>query len=74
MTDLHRDSAAHFVRSESFISAERTTKDSGLRALLPDADMDDYVFEPCGYSMNGVQDAGGCAEGESPCVGQGCRT
>ena len=34
------------------MSAEQTTEASGIRSLLPLAAIDDYVFEPCGYSMN----------------------
>lgn len=31
---------------------------SGILALKPHADIDDYVFEPCGYSMNGIEGTG----------------
>ena len=34
------------------MSAEQTTEASGIRSLVPLAAIDDYVFEPCGYSMN----------------------
>lgn len=47
--------AAQFSRSDTFVSARRTTADTGIAALLPAADIDEYVFEPCGYSMNGLQ-------------------
>jgi hypothetical protein len=30
------------------------TTETGIRRLVPAADIDDYVFEPCGYSMNGI--------------------
>merc|ERR1711936_1434414 len=30
------------------------TKKSGIDQLLPDMKIDDYLFDPCGYSMNGV--------------------
>lgn len=26
--------------------------------MFPDAVIDDFLFEPCGYSMNGLQDSG----------------
>lgn len=58
MTELSDTAAAQFFRTPAFVSAERTTADSGIRYLLPAAVIDDYVFEPCGYSMNGIQDAG----------------
>ena len=31
---------------------------AGIRAMFPDALIDDFLFEPCGYSMNGLQGAG----------------
>ncbi len=42
------------MRTEKFVSAEQTTKDSGILHIKPKAIIDDYVFEPCGYSMNGI--------------------
>lgn len=46
--------AAQFVRGDAFVSARRTTADSGIGALLAAHDIDEFVFEPCGYSMNGL--------------------
>ena len=37
--------------------AKAVTHSSGIGALLPGAAIDDFVFEPCGYSMNGLQGA-----------------
>jgi ornithine decarboxylase/S-adenosylmethionine decarboxylase len=34
------------------------TTETGIRRLVPAADIDDYVFEPCGYSMNGILGGG----------------
>lgn len=28
---------------------------TGISSLLPKAIIDDYVFDPCGYSMNGLE-------------------
>lgn len=50
--------AAQFVRTPHFISAKHTTAASGISSLLPNAKIDDYVFEPCGYSMNGLEGDG----------------
>lgn len=58
MTELGEEQAKQFFRNEAFISAERTTMDTGILALKPRAIIDDYVFEPCGYSMNGIEDTG----------------
>ncbi len=43
MTGLDPEKAAQFARGPGFISAEATTEASGIRALLPDAKIDDYV-------------------------------
>lgn len=47
--------AAQFVRTSQFISAKHATEASGIRKLLRGSEIDDYVFEPCGYSMNGSE-------------------
>lgn len=49
--------AAQFVRGPGFVSAAATTASSGIGALLVGAAIDDYVFEPCGYSMNALDGA-----------------
>jgi S-adenosylmethionine decarboxylase len=36
--------------------AQRMTVLSGLAALLPGVTVDDWAFEPCGYSMNGLRE------------------
>ena len=40
-----------------FAGASTVTAASGLRALLPSALVDDFVFDPCGYSMNALDGA-----------------
>lgn len=35
--------------------AQHMTASSGLAELLPDVLIDDWAFEPCGYSMNGLR-------------------
>jgi len=37
--------------------AAHMTAVSGIGSLLPDVDVDDWAFEPCGYSMNGLRGA-----------------
>ena len=59
--DVHNgcsEQASHFHRGSSFVSAAASTEESGIRLLFPNAGIDDYVFEPCGYSMNGMEGAG----------------
>lgn len=58
MTHLCRDAAQQFYRTEHFVSAEHTTRETGILHVKPGAIIDDYVFEPCGYSMNGILDTG----------------
>lgn len=36
----------------------QVTTETGIRSLVPAAVIDDYVFEPCGYSMNGILGSG----------------
>jgi len=40
---------------EGHTLARHMTVSSGLAALLPDVLIDDWAFEPCGYSMNGLR-------------------
>lgn len=54
MTGLSRESAANFVKHSNSYDAADATKKSGIIDLLPGADIDDTLFWPCGYSMNGL--------------------
>eukprot|EP00899_Mesostigma_viride_P000597 jgi/Mesvir1/10538/Mv21773-RA.1 len=63
-TDLHVDKAAQFFRSahadqggDGALLAQHVTRSSGVSSLLPQAAIDAYLFEPCGYSMNGMEGA-----------------
>jgi S-adenosylmethionine decarboxylase proenzyme len=65
MTSLHREHSQHFFREDSqeegvtavpFVSSEKTTNDSGIQSIFETFSIDDYVFEPCGYSMNGLNE------------------
>lgn len=40
---------------EDRVLAMQITRMSGLKALLPGVDVDDWAFDPCGYSMNGLR-------------------
>ncbi len=57
MTGLDPCRAAAFFRTDAFVSARKTTVESGIQALVPHHVIDDYVFDPCGYSMNGAHEA-----------------
>lgn len=58
MTELGEKEAKQFFRCDKFVSTKQTTADSGILAIKPNAEIDDYVFEPCGYSMNGIEGSG----------------
>lgn len=53
MTNLDKEVMAIFTRDVCSSAAEATAK-SGIEKLIPNMIIDDFLFEPCGYSMNGV--------------------
>lgn len=53
MTELDPNVMALFTKREC-ADAKAATERSGIHKLLPGMLIDDYLFEPCGYSMNGV--------------------
>lgn len=54
MTGLGRKRASVFFKSESS-SAAVMTEDSGIRKILPESEICDFDFDPCGYSMNAIE-------------------
>ncbi|KAL9259293.1 S-adenosylmethionine decarboxylase proenzyme-like protein [Drosera capensis] len=56
MTGLNREKAAVFFKSQS-ASAAAMTNSSGIRMILPNSQICDFDFDPCGYSMNAVEGA-----------------
>ncbi|KAL6577726.1 S-adenosylmethionine decarboxylase proenzyme [Orobanche minor] len=54
MTGLDRDKASLFYRNKSS-SATWMTNKSGIRSILPESNICDFEFEPCGYSMNSIE-------------------
>ncbi|KAI5419131.1 S-adenosylmethionine decarboxylase proenzyme [Lathyrus oleraceus] len=56
MIGLDREKASVFYK-EQFSSAVLMTANSGIRNILPDSQICDFDFEPCGYSMNSVEGA-----------------
>ncbi|CAJ1836696.1 unnamed protein product [Sphenostylis stenocarpa] len=54
MTGLDKESASVFFK-ENTPSAALMTKNSGIRNILPLSDICDFEFDPCGYSMNGIE-------------------
>ncbi|KAI3516796.1 hypothetical protein L1887_15837 [Cichorium endivia] len=56
MTTLDREKASVFYKTERS-SAATMTNDSGIRSILPNSGICDFEFDPCGYSMNGIEDS-----------------
>lgn len=57
MTDLDPKIMDIFTKKHS-TSAPDATKESGIDKILPQMVIDDFLFEPCGYSMNGISKDG----------------
>ncbi|EGG18745.1 S-adenosylmethionine decarboxylase [Cavenderia fasciculata] len=55
MHDLDPQVMKQFFKRDG-VSAWDTTVSSGISNLLPGSIIDDYQFDPCGYSMNGMLD------------------
>lgn len=53
MTELDPQIMSLFTKDECNTAKEATEK-SGINKILPGINIDDYLFEPCGYSMNGI--------------------
>ncbi|XP_022153283.1 S-adenosylmethionine decarboxylase proenzyme-like, partial [Momordica charantia] len=58
MKGLNRDKAAVFFKKTGcHSSAEKMTKLSGISEIIPNHTICDFEFDPCGYSMNGIEGA-----------------
>lgn len=53
MFDLDADVQRIFYHKDG-MTAREMTRQSGISGLLPGSTIDDFLFEPCGYSMNGL--------------------
>ncbi|GBG66902.1 hypothetical protein CBR_g72657 [Chara braunii] len=60
MTELNRQLAKQFWKGPHFVNAKTVTERAGIADLLPGSEIDDFMFDPCGYSMNGVE-GGACS-------------
>lgn len=54
MTKLNKEMASKFYKGTCYTAMAMTEK-SGISNLLPRSQICDYAFEPCGYSMNGIE-------------------
>ncbi|XP_034243806.1 S-adenosylmethionine decarboxylase proenzyme [Thrips palmi] len=57
MSDLDPKVMSLFTKASSS-SALEATKKSGIDKLIPNMRIDDFLFDPCGYSMNGITKSG----------------
>ncbi|KAI3717025.1 hypothetical protein L1987_68331 [Smallanthus sonchifolius] len=55
MTGLNKKSASVFFKTRSS-SAAVMTEVSGIGKILPASQICDFDFDPCGYSMNSVEE------------------
>jgi len=56
MSHLDPTTMAQFYKTEKFVSAKHTTISSGIDDIIPGSTIDEFQFDPCGYSMNGLKD------------------
>lgn len=61
MTGLSREKAAVFCKEDSSVSSKDMTEMSGINDIVPGHVICDFDFDPCGYSMNGIEEGGGGA-------------
>ncbi|KAK1389880.1 S-adenosylmethionine decarboxylase proenzyme [Heracleum sosnowskyi] len=54
MTSLERHKASVFYKTNSS-SATLMTNNSGIQNILPNSEICDFEFDPCGYSMNAIE-------------------
>lgn len=54
MTSLDREKASVFYKTNSN-SASVMTESSGIGKILPNSEICDFDFDPCGYSMNAIE-------------------
>jgi len=54
MTGLDRERASVFFKTNTS-SAAAMTENSGIRKILPQSEICDFEFDPCGYSMNAIE-------------------
>ncbi|KDP38736.1 hypothetical protein JCGZ_04089 [Jatropha curcas] len=55
MTGLEKKKAAVFFKRSADYSASDMTRSSGIFEILPSHLICDFDFDPCGYSMNGIE-------------------
>eukprot|EP01064_Diplonema_japonicum_P002152 TRINITY_DN1137_c1_g2_i1.p1 TRINITY_DN1137_c1_g2~~TRINITY_DN1137_c1_g2_i1.p1 ORF type:complete len:370 (+),score=58.33 TRINITY_DN1137_c1_g2_i1:63-1112(+) len=54
MSGLSKERMAYFFNEDGTKTAESVTADSEIDTIIPGSVIDAKIFEPCGYSMNGL--------------------
>eukprot|EP00761_Pharyngomonas_kirbyi_P011702 gb/GECH01011728.1/.p1 GENE.gb/GECH01011728.1/~~gb/GECH01011728.1/.p1 ORF type:complete len:345 (+),score=49.20 gb/GECH01011728.1/:1-1035(+) len=54
MHDLHPEAMKPYFKDSHADDTQSVATVSGIRNLLPGSIIDEFMFEPCGYSMNGL--------------------
>ncbi|XP_041449662.1 S-adenosylmethionine decarboxylase proenzyme isoform X2 [Drosophila obscura] len=57
MQNLDQNAMSVFNK-KNILSAFEATSTSGIDKILPNMHIDDFLFDPCGYSMNGINEKG----------------
>ncbi|XP_024358075.1 S-adenosylmethionine decarboxylase proenzyme [Physcomitrium patens] len=57
MTKLDRQAAGNFVKAPGLETGPEMTKVANIDNILPESRICDFAFDPCGYSMNGIEGA-----------------
>lgn len=58
MTGLNKERASVFFKKSDDYTAKEMTKLSGISEILPNSEICDFDFDPCGYSMNAIDGLG----------------
>eukprot|EP00047_Mylnosiga_fluctuans_P001955 m.222555 g.222555 ORF g.222555 m.222555 type:complete len:402 (+) comp10785_c0_seq1:184-1389(+) len=54
MFELDPEAMMHFYKSDTIRTCQDASDASGISSLFPEAILDGFLFEPCGYSVNGM--------------------
>jgi len=57
MTGLNSEKASIFFNNSGDTQSKKMTKLSGIPNIIPEMEICDFEFEPCGYSMNAICDS-----------------
>jgi len=60
MTQLHPDNERLFSRESGYTSEGKAIITEKLQSLYEDIQIDDFMFDPCGYSCNAIHPTKGC--------------